>query len=161
MVFHGVPGVAESSSGELSGLLAAFTRLRRENDLLVAAMARDHGLHAPELRAMAFVRRTPAPTPRGLADYLALSLSATTAMIDRMAASGYILRTPNPEDGRSVRLELTREGAAAVDEAVALYRAAFDEAVPADRRDDVAATFTRIADALADVAAARKAPGVI
>lgn len=161
-MFHSVPEVAESRGSELSEVLMAFTRLRRENDLLVAAMARDHGLHASELRAMAFVSRTPASTPRGLAEYLALSLSATTAMIDRVAAAGYMLRTPNPEDGRSVRLEVTREGAAAIDAASALYTAAFGVSVPADRRDEVATTFNQIADALAlalaDITVAGKSP---
>jgi DNA-binding MarR family transcriptional regulator len=158
VVFHGVSDDDRSDGDDLSQLLRVFTRLRRENDLLVAAMARDHGLHAPELRALAFVARTPASTPRALAEYLALSLSATTSMIDRLAAAGYLLRTPNPMDGRSVRLELTPDGAGAIDEAAALYREAFDAAVPADRRQDVAATFAQIADALADVAAARHAP---
>ncbi|WP_309714248.1 MarR family transcriptional regulator [Pseudolysinimonas sp.] len=154
---HDLADVDKSTGIELTEVLAAFTRLRRENDLLVAAIARDHGLHAPDFRAVAFVRTTPDLTPRGLAEYLALSLSATTAVIDRLVASGYVLRTPNPEDGRSVRLEVTQEGADAVEDALEIYTAAFNISVPADRREDVAATFIDIADALAEVAVARTA----
>ncbi|MGB3910880.1 MAG: MarR family transcriptional regulator [Pseudolysinimonas sp.] len=143
---------------ELSAPLAAFMRLRRENDLLVAALARDHGLHAPDFRAVAFVRFTPGVTPRGLAEHLALSLSATTAVVDRLVAAGYVLRSPNPDDGRSFRLAVTTAGAEAVEDAIELYTAAFEEVVPADRRDEVAATFVDIADALAAAAAERTPP---
>jgi DNA-binding MarR family transcriptional regulator len=156
-MFRDVADVDRSTGIELSEVLAAFTRLRRENDLLVAAIARDHGLHAPDFRAVAFVRMTPGVTPRGLAEYLALSLSATTAMVDRLVAAGYVLRSPNPDDGRSFRLETTLEGARAVEAAVELYTEAFEIAVPADRRDEVAARLVDIADALAAAAAGRRA----
>lgn len=158
VIFHSVPEVAESSGDELRELLIAFSRMRRESDLMVTAVARDHGLHAPELRAISFIEQAPSPTPRGLAEYLALSLSATTAMIDRLAAAGFVGRTPNPEDGRSVRLELTLDGIAVLGEAAAIYRTAFGFAVAADRRADITAVFTQIADALAAVGAARKLP---
>ena len=157
-MFRDVSDADRPAGIELSEVLVAFTRMRRENDLLVAAIARDHGLHAPDFRAVAFVRQTPGVTPRGLAEYLALSLSATTAMLDRLVAAGYVLRLPNPDDGRSFRLEVTPKGAEAVEDAAELYRAAFEAAVPPERRDEVAATFVDIADALAEVAVERKAP---
>lgn len=156
-MFHD-SAVHSTTGREVSAVLVAFTRLRRENDLLIAAIARDHGLHASDFRALAFVRQTPGATPRGVAEYLALSLSATTAMIDRLVASGYVVRSPNPEDGRSFRLEVTDDGSAAVDDAVELYNAAFDLCLPADRRDEVTATFLELSDALAAVAADRPAP---
>ncbi|HWH97377.1 MAG TPA: hypothetical protein VNS80_03340, partial [Pseudolysinimonas sp.] len=62
----------------MSEMLSAFVRLRRENDLLLAAIAGDHGMHASDFRAVAHVWVTPRITPRGLAEYLSLSLSATT-----------------------------------------------------------------------------------
>ena len=150
--------VGSTTGVEASPVLVAFTRLRRENDLLIAAIARDHGLHPPDFRAVAFVWQTPGTTPRGLAEYLALSLSATTAMIDRLVAAGYVLRSPNPDDGRSFRLDVTEEGAEAVEDAVQRYSAAFDVALPADGRDELAATFLDLADALAAVSADRTAP---
>lgn len=158
-MFRDAVEVDESTGIALGELLIAFTRLRRENDLLIAAIARDHGLHAPDFRAVAFVRMTPGVTPRGLAEYLALSLSATTAMVDRLVAAGYVHRTPNPDDGRSVRLEVTREGGAAVEDAIDCYTEAFNISVPAARREEVAATFIQIADALAAVTVTRKASG--
>jgi DNA-binding MarR family transcriptional regulator len=157
-MFREVAGDGESTETALSALLAAFTRLRRENDLLVTAIAHGHGLHAPDFRAVAHVRTTSGVTPRTLAGYLALSVSATTAMVDRLVAAGYVLRTPNPEDGRSVYLEITPTGADAVDDARALYVSAIEASVPAERRGDVTATFTQIADALAGVSVGRHVP---
>lgn len=148
--------VDESTETALSDVLIAFSRMRRENDLLLTAIARDHGLHASDFRAVAFVQMTPDVTPRSLAEYLALSLSATTAMVDRLVAAGYVLRTPNPEDGRSVYLEITPVGADAVEDARKLYVAAFEAAVPADRRGEVAATFLQVADALTAVSVGRR-----
>jgi DNA-binding MarR family transcriptional regulator len=154
-MFGDVAEVDQSTVSELTVLLTAFSRLRRENDLVVSAIAREHGLHAPDFRAVAFVKGTPDVTPRSLADYLALSLSATTAMIDRLVAAGYVLRTPNPEDGRSVYLEITPMGADTVEEARRLYVAAFEASVPAERLGELAATFGQIADALAAVSVGR------
>ena len=79
-------------------------------------------------------------------------------MVDRLVAAGYVLRSPNPDDGRSFRLAVTTAGAEAVEDAIELYTAAFEEVVPADRRDEVAATFVDIADALAAAAAERTPP---
>lgn len=153
-----VVDVDESTESALSEVLIAFSRLRRENDLLISAIAREHGLHAPDFRAVAFVRMTPDVTPRSLAEHLALSLSATTAMIDRLVAAGYVHRIPNPEDGRSVYLEITPTGVDAVQDARELYIAAFEASVPADRREEVATTFLQIADAIADVAEGHHVP---
>jgi DNA-binding MarR family transcriptional regulator len=141
---------------ELSDVMIGLTRLRRENDLLLAAIARDHGLNAPDFRALAFLHASAGSTPRDLADYLAHSMSTTTATIDRLVAAGYVKRTPNPEDGRSVRLEVTKPGASAVDGAIEVYNAAFEVSIPEDRRTEVAAAFSQIADAFAAVTAARK-----
>lgn len=135
-------------------LVAAFTRLRRQNDLLVADFARENGMHSPDFHALAFMRITPGATPRNLAEYLSHSLGATTATIDRLVAAGYAIRTPNPDDGRSVRLALTPEGVAAVDRATERYAAAFAAAVPSKDREEITAAFNQVADALAQLAAA-------
>jgi DNA-binding MarR family transcriptional regulator len=157
-MFKIVPEVDDVHGVALNDVLVAFTRLRRENDLLVAAIARRHAMHAPDFRALEFVRHTPDATPRSLAEYLAHSLSATTTMIDRLVAAGYARRSPNPEDGRSVHLALTPAGIQAVDEATALYRAAFEASLPLTGRDEVAATFIHMADALAGIDVERHHP---
>lgn len=141
---------------ELSKVLFAVTRLGRENDLLLGAIARDFGLNLADFRAVAFVRVNDRATPRELADYLAHSMSTTTATIDRLVASGYVRRTPNPDDRRSVYLEVTPSGASAVDEAIEIYDEALDLAIPEQALDDVAEALSSIAKAFA---AATPRPG--
>lgn len=41
-----------------------------------------------------------------LADRLGLSRASVTALVDRLAASGYVFRGSDPRDRRSVRVEL-------------------------------------------------------
>lgn len=146
----------KAESGATGGVpvdqvLAAFTRLRRQNDLLVASIARQHGMNSVDFRALEFVHSHSHVTPRGLAEYLAHSLSATTTIIDHLVASGYAQRVPNPDDGRSVRLTLTDVGTEAVDEATALYTAAFEASLPVRGRNSIAVAFIHLADALAAV----------
>jgi DNA-binding MarR family transcriptional regulator len=141
---------------ELSRVLFAVTRLGRENDLLLSAIARDLGLHLADFRAVAYVRVNSRVTPRDLADFLAHSMSATTATIDRLVASGYVRRTPNPEDGRSIYLEVTPQGARAVGEAIEIYDEALARAIPEQDLDDVADALSSIARAFA---AATPRPG--
>jgi DNA-binding MarR family transcriptional regulator len=155
-MFRQFADISSSMGVELSDVMIGLTRLRRENDLLLAAIARDRGLNTPDFRALAFLNAWAGATPRDLADYLAHSMSTTTATIDRLVAAGYVERTPNPEDGRSVRLEVTVPGASAVAEAIEIYNAAFEVSIPEDRRAEVAAAFAQIADAFAAVTAARK-----
>jgi DNA-binding MarR family transcriptional regulator len=155
-MFRNVADVTSSTGVELSEVMVALTRLRRENDVLLGAIARDHGLHAPDFRAVAFVHASPDATPRDLAEYLVHSMSTTTATIDRLVAAGYVVRTPNPLDGRSVHLAVTPTGAAAVEEAIAVYNAAFEVSIPEHRRSEVAAAFSQIADAFAAVTQARR-----
>lgn len=42
-----------------------------------------------------------------LAKELKLTVSATSALVDRLVRDGYVVRTPHPQDRRSVALELT------------------------------------------------------
>lgn len=52
----------------------------------------------------------------GIARHLSTSLSATTAIVDRLVQRGLVGRGSDPADRRVVTCELTREGAAAVEQ---------------------------------------------
>ena len=49
-------------------------------------------------------------TPRAIADWLGFSTGATTAVLDRAAKLGYLVRKPTPADRRSVLVALTPRG---------------------------------------------------
>jgi DNA-binding MarR family transcriptional regulator len=51
-----------------------------------------------------------APTVGELASYLLLRPHSTVELVDRAEAAGLVKRTPDSNDGRLVRVRLTREG---------------------------------------------------
>jgi DNA-binding MarR family transcriptional regulator len=53
-------------------------------------------------------------TPSALADFEASSRAAVSHIINRLEQDGYLLRHQSPEDARSVSIELTEKGVAAV-----------------------------------------------
>lgn len=46
-------------------------------------------------------------TPRALTELLGISSAATTALVDRLADSGWVVREPHPNDRRSVYIRAT------------------------------------------------------
>ncbi|HYP74137.1 MAG TPA: MarR family transcriptional regulator [Microbacterium sp.] len=73
-----------------------------ENELLV-------------LRFLARARlRDEAVTPVMLTRYLGITSASTTALLDRLARSGHIARTPNPADRRSVLVTSSEKAEAEV-----------------------------------------------
>ncbi|GGK38705.1 MarR family winged helix-turn-helix transcriptional regulator [Nocardia camponoti] len=107
--------------------MAVFGRLGR---LLTVATARieavfnAHGLRAGEFDVLAALRRSGAPfelTPSVLADTLMSSRAGMTGRLDRLEAAGLVARTADRVDRRAVRVALTDEGRALVDEVVAAH----------------------------------------
>src|ERR671926_34073 len=58
-------------------------------------------------------------TPSGLAEWAELSSGAMTNRLDRLEKAGLVRRLPDPDDRRGVLVELTPEGVASIDAAVA------------------------------------------
>lgn len=56
--------------------------------------------------------------PTDLYEACMLSSGATTNRIDRAETLGYVVRRPDPDDGRATRIALTRRGRALVDKAM-------------------------------------------
>ncbi|MBU2695666.1 MarR family winged helix-turn-helix transcriptional regulator [Pimelobacter sp. 30-1] len=72
--------------------------------------AHRHGLHPTDVDALAYLHqarlRGLPVTPSSLAASIELSPPATTALLHRLEASGHVVRTPDPADGRRRLLEL-------------------------------------------------------
>lgn len=72
--------------------------------------AHRHGLHPTDVDALAHLHqarlRGIPVTPSSLAASIELSPPATTALLHRLEASGHVVRTPDPADGRRRLLEL-------------------------------------------------------
>jgi DNA-binding MarR family transcriptional regulator len=99
-------------------VLTALRRFGLENDRLDAMVARRLGAPPAEFKAMDHLQEAGELTPGQLADRLALSSGAVTALIDRLERLGWAERVPHPSDRRSL---IVRKTGGADTEAMKLY----------------------------------------
>ena len=81
--------------------------------------ARQQSLHPTDFSCIGYLHRENRPvSPKEIGPYLHLSSGSITALLDRLEKAGYIRRISNPDDRRSVLVELDKDAAR---EAIALY----------------------------------------
>ncbi|MEU6307694.1 MarR family winged helix-turn-helix transcriptional regulator [Streptomyces chartreusis] len=95
-------------------LQRAAHQLRVVSDRRLVAAA---GITTAQLGALYAVRDEPGITQQGLARVLGLRESAVTGLVGRLTAAGLVAKRAHPREHRAVVLELTDEGAAALDAA--------------------------------------------
>jgi len=87
--------------------------IRLEIELWNAADARlksEFGLPLAHFEPMSVIDRVPGCRVYDIANELGITTGGTSKLVDRIEASGYCRRLPNPDDRRSSLLELTEEG---------------------------------------------------
>jgi len=87
--------------------------IRLEIELWNAADARlksEFGLPLAHFEPMSVIDRIPGCRVYDIANELGITTGGTSKLVDRIEASGYCRRLPNPDDRRSSLLELTDEG---------------------------------------------------
>jgi MarR family transcriptional regulator, organic hydroperoxide resistance regulator len=113
-----------------------------------ARLKSDFGLPLAHFEPMSAIDRLPGCRVYDIATEIGITTGGTSKLVDRIEASGYCRRLPNPADRRSSLLELTPEGRRLLGEA----GRAFDEelqrllgsAVPERTLRQFAATLTRL-----------------
>ncbi|MFD5012231.1 MarR family winged helix-turn-helix transcriptional regulator [Streptomyces chartreusis] len=95
-------------------LQRAAHQLRVASDRRLVAAA---GITTAQLGALYAVRDEPGITQQGLARVLGLRESAVTGLVGRLTAAGLVAKRAHPREHRAVVLELTEQGAAALDAA--------------------------------------------
>jgi DNA-binding MarR family transcriptional regulator len=104
---------------------AIASGLRRRGDYEVLALLRRA---EPELL-----------TPLQVAQRLLTSQSGMTGKLDRLERQGLVLRTPDPEDRRAIRLGITDAGRTLIDQAfttsLSVYQTMLDEFTPSEVKD--------------------------
>jgi DNA-binding MarR family transcriptional regulator len=101
------------------GVVGRVSRLARALEQRLEPVYGRHGLEAGLFDVLATLRRMGPPyelCPTDLADATMLTSSGTTKRLDRLERAGLIRRKPDPEDRRSVIIELTPAGRQVVDE---------------------------------------------
>jgi DNA-binding MarR family transcriptional regulator len=92
-------------------VLRALRTFRRADEEMRRRMSADMDMNVSDLQALQLViaaeRSEVAATPRMLATRLGISTASTTKLLDRLTASGHLVRSPHPHDRRSVVVHAT------------------------------------------------------
>jgi DNA-binding MarR family transcriptional regulator len=133
-------------------VLIALRRYGLEHDRFDLAVARAHDVSMAEMKAIDHIQAEGELTPRELGERLSLTSGAVTAVIDRLERGGWVERSPNPRDRRSVVVRMTEQS---IEACVRIY-VPFSEALarlaaelPADSRE----ALTEFLQGAADIAA--------
>ena len=105
---------ADAASTELfATLMRTGFVLRAELDRVVSASL---GINQAMTNTLAVIEGADEPlTPSEISDRTLISSATMTSTLDRLERQGWIRRLPNPEDRRSVLVEVTEEGQALCD----------------------------------------------
>ncbi len=96
---------------DLGSLFSDLIRLETELwDLVEARLHRDHDLALSWFEPMQVIDRTPGCRVIDIADALSITIGGTSKLVDRIENAGWCERSPNPDDGRSSMIRLTRAG---------------------------------------------------
>lgn len=102
-------------------VMSRVDRLARHLDRARKEAFAAAGLEPWEFDVLAALRRAGPPyglSPGALLRATLVTSGTMTNRVDRLAARGLVERTPDPEDGRGVRVLLTRRGLATTDAAL-------------------------------------------
>jgi len=124
---------------ETMALLARLTRAAQLVEARASGLAGEYGLHRGEGDVLFALRRAGAPyrlSPTRLAKALLVTTGTMTNRLDRLEGRGLIVRVANPDDRRSLDIELTEEGRRQVDVAVTRHGADQREMVSSLSRRD-------------------------
>ncbi len=105
------PVVRRPGGRDLASLFSDLIRLETELwDLVEARLRRDHDLALSWFEPMHVIDSTPSCRVIDIAEALSITIGGTSKLIDRIENAGWCERSPNPDDGRSSTIELTRAG---------------------------------------------------
>ena len=95
-----------------------MTRIVKHLDKLSGRILARFGINVGEFKVLLKLDRHGAMTAGELADVLSLSSGATTNRLDGLEEAGYLTRTRDPEDRRSVLVDVTPAGRDLLDKVV-------------------------------------------
>ncbi len=159
----GTPGTAErywyDHDDDVVALLEAVRRMRRADWSMRRRTASRMAMNETDVHALqlliAHELRAEPLGPARLARELGISTASTTKLLDRLEASGHVVRDPHPVDRRGVVLHATRHAHDEVRERLAHMHtrmAAAAAAVPPSARPHVVEFLDRLALVLDDEA---------
>jgi len=125
---------------EAAAGMAAVTSVMRVQQIMlrdVEAVLRPLGLTFARyevLMLLGFSRRLSLPVGK-MGERLQVHPASVTNAVDRLERDGFVVRRPNPADGRGVLAELTGDGRALAERATAALNAKVFSTLPLDERE--------------------------
>lgn len=103
-----MPEILSPAAAVLVGAVDRYRYAAARADRARPAASRTSNAEREALRFLraAAAREEPC-TPKQLGEHLGITTSSTTSLLDRLEASGFLTRTPNPTDRRSSYVQLT------------------------------------------------------
>ena len=95
---------------EVEGIVDRIGGINRRIKRGHEATLKEFGISYPDWQVMTTLRNSGPRTPGVLARYLELSTGAMTSRLDNLEREGLVHRVPDPDDRRSVIVEITPEG---------------------------------------------------
>jgi DNA-binding MarR family transcriptional regulator len=115
-----------------------------------AAADRLGGISVVQLRALTVLRALGTATLGELAQGMAVTVSTTSRLVDRLVAAGLVVREPSPNNRRALALRVAPDGQEALDrydgDRLAALRSTLDR-LPEAARQSVLSAFETFADA--------------
>lgn len=100
----------DDPSGAEPSLALALRHLVMVGNRFHGALARELGLGPSDLNALGYVYLQGPLTPRQLNRLMEMTSGTVTALLDRLEQAGFVARTVNPRDRRSVHVGITPAG---------------------------------------------------
>lgn len=120
----------DQPSGAEPSLALAVRRLVLDGNRFHGALARELGLGPSDLNALGYLYLQGPLTPRELNRVMEMTSGTVTALLDRLEQAGFVARTVNPRDRRSVHVALTPAGQRASHWVHDSFQTALTNAVP-------------------------------
>ena len=137
-------------------LAASLQRFGLERDQMRAALAREVKVSSTDLDALEHLEADGPLTQRDLGERLSITSGAVTMLVDRLEASGLVVRRPHPSDRRYVLIELSAKVASEAPAALVAYHTSIRTLVgsmSAEQRGTISAFLKAAADAAGKAAA--------
>jgi DNA-binding MarR family transcriptional regulator len=147
------PPTEAARAESLDTVLRSFQLLQMHTSHATSRVSSSLGIGASELRLLLYIASSGGITPKRAGDFLELTSGTITSLVDRMEAAGLVERVPNPDDRRSLILQLAPDGDAAVERVVGIYRRAVSASIAPKNLKLLATTFSTLGESLATTAA--------
>jgi DNA-binding MarR family transcriptional regulator len=91
-------------------VIVALRRITRAADIHSHLLQRDHGVTGPQLSTLRVIHRLQPVSTGALARAAYIGYATLTGILDRLEERGYVTRTRDTSDRRTVILKMTKEG---------------------------------------------------